>query len=192
MQAYDILFLSTKNMKNKGIGVIEIIVLLGLMALIVWGLNYMITKDYVIVRTPVATVSNNVIDTSPAPVIVPDTLPTSTPTTTPKTPAPTKPAPTAPTPPTTSALTVTFTSKGFSPASLTVKKGQTVKFINNSAGNMWVAANPFPSSSEYPAFNEKAGVASGSSWSFTFDKVGTWYYHNHYVPAQGARIIVSQ
>lgn len=56
---------------------------------------------------------------------------------------------------------------------------------------MWVAANPFPTSSEYPAFNEKSGAESGSSWNFTFDKVGTWFYHNHNNPAQGAKIVVS-
>ena len=72
-----------------------------------------------------------------------------------------------------------------------VKKGQTVTFVNNSSGKMWVAANPFPTSSEYPAFNEKSGADSGSSWDFTFDKVGTWFYHSHYSPAQGAKIVVS-
>lgn len=180
-------------MKKQGIGIMGVVFFLGLIALIVWGLDYIITKDFVVVRTPVKAISNTATESTP--IAINDTPPTETTpaaTSTPaKTPEPAKPPTTTPTPPANSALTVTFTDKGFSPASLTVKKGQTVKFVNNSSGKMWVAANPFPTSKEYPAFNEKSGVESGSSWSFTFDKTGTWFYHNHYNPTQGAKIVVS-
>jgi plastocyanin len=174
-------------MKNQGISIIGIIVFLGLMALIVWGLDYIITKDFVVVRAPTVAISNNNIDTTPATTT--PTVATSTPTniTPTKTTVPTNP----PTTPASSDLTVTYTDKGFSPTSLKVIKGQTVTFVNNSSGKMWVAANPFPTSSEYPAFNEKSGIESGSSWSFTFDKTGTWFYHNHYNPPQGAKIVVN-
>lgn len=183
-------------MKNRGLGIIGIIVFLGLIALIVWGLNYIITKDFVVLRTPITPVPNNTVDTA-TPIVIDNT--SSTPTSTPPTITATSSVatssqtktPTPSAPPTSSELTVTFTDKGFSPAGLIVKKGQTVTFVNNSSGKMWVAANPFPSSSEYPAFNEKSGVDKGSTWSFTFDKTGTWFYHNHYSPAQGAKIVVS-
>lgn len=168
------------------------IVFLGLVALIVWGLNYIITKDFVIVRTPTVAISNSNknIDSVSTPTSTPQqatgiiAAASSTPT---KIPLPTGTPATV----TSSDLTVSFTDKGFSPTNLTVKKGQSVTFVNNSSDKMWVAANPFPSSSEYPAFNEKTGVESGSSWSFTFDKTGTWFYHNHYSPAQGAKIVVN-
>jgi plastocyanin len=178
-------------MKNKGFGIIDIIVSLGLIAFIAWGINYITTKDFVTVRTPLATISSstNYIVSATTTIVMQSA--SSTPVATSTKPAPTKTPVATTTPSTSSSLTVTFTDKGFAPASLTIKKGQTVTFINNSSGKMWVAANPFPTSSEYPAFNEKSGVATGSSWSFTFDKTGTWFYHNHYSPAQGAKIVVN-
>lgn len=176
-----------------------VIVLLGLIALIVWDLNNIITKDFATTETPaVTTQSNNTSAISTTTVtqnVLPTPTSTSTATSSPiKTTTPTKTtvAPVVqPTTPASSTLIVTFTDKGFSPTSLTIKKGQTVTFVNNSSGKMWVAANPFPTSSEYPAFNEKSGVSNGSSWSFTFDKTGVWFYHNHYSPAQGAKIVVN-
>jgi plastocyanin len=183
-------------MKNRGISIIGIIVFIGLIALIVWGLNYIITQDFVVVRTPTTTISNNNLP-SPDPTQNASSTATSTVSQTTHV-ATSTPAKTPVVLPaislanlTSSDLTVTFTDKGFSPASLTVKKGQTVTFVNNSSDKMWVAANPFPTSKDYPAFNEKSGVPSGSSWSFTFDKTGTWFYHNHYHPAQGAKIVVN-
>lgn len=55
---------------------------------------------------------------------------------------------------------------------------------------MWVASNPHPIHTNYPAFDEKAPVINGSSWSFTFDKIGTWGYHNHRNPSSGGTIVV--
>ncbi len=190
-------------MKKQGISLIGIIVFIGLIALIVWGLNYIITQDYVVVRAPQTPITND-IATSPAPTATQPTA-SSTPVTpvatvassTPKqttTAAPavaTIAASTPSTSDTSSGLTVTFTDSGFSPAKLTITKGQTVTFVNNSSSKMWVSANPFPSASDYPAFNEKDGTVVGDSWSFTFTKTGTWFYHNHYTPAVGAKIVVN-
>src|ERR1035437_2776461 len=127
---------------KKGISVTGIIVFIGLIALIAWGLNYIITKDYVVLRTPIVDNQNNVSEiASVSATISTSTTATSTPikiaTTTSVTIAtttPTKITTSNPnTQPTSSGLTVTFTDKGFSSASLTVKKGQTVPFVNNSS-----------------------------------------------------------
>jgi plastocyanin len=180
-------------MKKQGFSIMEIIVFLGLIALIIWGLDYITTKDFVIIRTPVAAITNDIVK-NVSPIIT--TIASSTPTSTPlqiaeSSSIATSSATSTGTKAAQSALTVSFTSKGFSPTSLTIKKGQTVTFVNNSAGQMWVSANPFPSGADYPAFNEKNGAAAGASWSFTFDKTGTWFYHNHFSPAQGAKIVVN-
>lgn len=89
-------------------------------------------------------------------------------------------------------LMVTYTDSGFSPQTITVKKGGTVTFINQSSGGMWVASNPHPTHTDYPAFDEKASVGSGGSWSFTFDQVGSWGYHNHRNPSNLGTVIVEQ
>ncbi len=167
-----------------------IIVFVGLIALIAWGLNYIVTKDYVIVRTPIVDEQNNINENAPASSLVATTTTTSS-TTTSDTSSTNAATIASTTSANSSNLTVTFNGKSFSPTSLTIKKGQTVKFVNNGSEKMWVASNPFPSSADYPAFNEKSGADVGSSWSFTFDKTGVWFYHNHYHPAQGAKIVVN-
>lgn len=176
-------------MKKQGFSITGIIVSIGLIALIVWGIDYIVTKDFVLVRAPISGTINNeiVATTTPPQATSTQTVATSTPTKT----TPVKVTTTTTTLPASSNLTVTLTDKGFSPATLTIKKGQTVTFINNSSEKMWVSANPFPSAADYPAFNEKSGVASGSSWDFTFDKTGVWFYHDHYHPALGAKIVVN-
>ena len=185
-------------MKKQGISIIGIIVFVGLVALIAWSLNYIITRDEVTIKSaPIVETESN---PEPQPVVpsIATTTPTIATSTPPSTPAPVKTVVSPVVPPqtvqsdkTSSDYTVTFSDTGFSPASLSVKKGQSVTFVNNSSGKMWVAANPFPSSSEYPDFNQKTGVANGSSWTFTFDTTGVWFYHNHYSPAVGAKIVVS-
>lgn len=78
-----------------------------------------------------------------------------------------------------SEVVVNYTSSGFEQKSITVNKGQTVKFINNSSSAMWVASAFHPTHDVYPEFDQLKGVSGGGTYSFTFDKVGTWNYHNH-------------
>lgn len=87
-------------------------------------------------------------------------------------------------------VTVNYTDNGFSPASITIKKGDTVVFVNQSSGSMWAASNPHPIHTDYSAFDEKATVDSGGSWSFTFEQVGTWSYHNHKSPSDTGTVVV--
>ncbi|MDR3571581.1 MAG: hypothetical protein P4L81_05325 [Candidatus Pacebacteria bacterium] len=87
--------------------------------------------------------------------------------------------------------TVTFDGSGFSPSSVTIAQGGTVTFVSN-AGAMWVASDPHPihngydgttmqqhCSSTYAGTAPFDQCAAGTSFSFTFNKVGSWGYHNH-------------
>lgn len=74
---------------------------------------------------------------------------------------------------------VFYTDKGFSPSSLEIKAGETVQFVNNSSGGMWVASGPHPDHTAYPEFDPKRNILSGETYEFTFTKVGEWKYHNH-------------
>jgi len=87
--------------------------------------------------------------------------------------------------------TVSYTGSGFTPASITVAVGDTVTFINDSGSNMWVASILHPSHKVYGGTTLSQHCADGSdnsafdqcetgnSYSFTFDKIGNWKYHNH-------------
>ncbi|MES2006681.1 MAG: plastocyanin/azurin family copper-binding protein, partial [Patescibacteria group bacterium] len=102
-----------------------------------------------------------------------------------------------------SAKTVTVTysaSTGFSPKSVTVNKGDTIKFVSEN-GQMWVAGDEHPSHTEYDGTSRQEHCAtvpsasfdqcsSGTSYSFTFTKAGTFDYHNHVASSQVGVVIV--
>ena len=89
--------------------------------------------------------------------------------------------------------TVRATADGFVPAALTVKKGDSVTWVNESGRNVWPASAMHPTHTVYPAsgiekcgtseaatiFDACSGIPTGNSWSFVFDEVGTWKYHDH-------------
>lgn len=89
-----------------------------------------------------------------------------------------------------STVTVVYTDAGFVPSSVTVAQGGTVTFIDQSAANeMWVASLEHPTHTQYDGTNKDNHCPNngsafdqctvGSTYSFTFAKVGTWGFHNH-------------
>lgn len=97
-----------------------------------------------------------------------------------------------------STVTVTNTDVGFFPAIVSIQKGGTVRFVNQSSEKMWVGSNPHPVHNGYPTtggckastFDSCRGVLPGEAWEFTFDIAGTWGYHDHLNPGKGGRITV--
>ncbi len=100
-------------------------------------------------------------------------------------------------------VTVNYTSAGFSPASVTLKKGDTVKFVSTDGSTMWVGADEHPTHTEYDGTSrtthcaagytgEKAfdQCATGSTYSFTFTKTGSFEYHNHMAPQKSGTVVV--
>ncbi len=98
----------------------------------------------------------------------------------------------APAAPPVSAFTVRYTDQGFSPSSMTVPLGTTVTFVNQSSGEMWIASDEHPSHTSYDGSNKDTHCAAGytgvkpldecstgTTFSFTFTKAGTWGFHNH-------------
>ncbi len=91
--------------------------------------------------------------------------------------------------PAVTAVEVDLTDQGFSPATVTIKKGQTVHFVNKSSNQMWIASNPHPVHTDYPGFDE---LKTADTYDFTFDKVGTWGYHDHLSPSTMGTVVVTQ
>ncbi len=122
----------------------------------------------------------------------------------------TPPAPTEPTatpssevqPPTQNV--VIYTDSGYSPSTLRIKVGETVTFKNQSSQAMWPASAMHPSHTVYSgtsldehcpdtagiAFDACTGIQPGNSWNFTFNKKGSWKYHDHLNPSFTGTIIV--
>lgn len=97
--------------------------------------------------------------------------------------------------------TVTLTADGFSPRSVTVKKGGTVTFVNESAGNMWIGSASHPTHTAYSGTTLAEHCAehstdafdqceNGDTYSFTFQKAGSWNYHNHSNASQFGTVVV--
>jgi len=78
--------------------------------------------------------------------------------------------------------TVNLTEDGFSPQDLTINKGDAVVFTTNRKQPFWPASNLHPTHGIYPQFDPRQPIESNQSWSFRFDKVGTWKYHDHLAP----------
>lgn len=95
---------------------------------------------------------------------------------------------------------VTYSADGFTPAEVTIKKGGTVSWTNSSGGDMWVASGPHPAHTNYDGTalaqhcpNSGTALdqcATGATYTFKFDKVGTWPYHNHSASTKFGRVIV--
>ena len=97
--------------------------------------------------------------------------------------------------------TVTYTDTGFSPKTITIKRGDAVNFVNQSSGDMWVASAMHPTHIVYsgttlnehcpdPENDSFDQCVAGDSFSFTFDKVGTWNYHDHLGPTNFGTVVV--
>lgn len=92
---------------------------------------------------------------------------------------PTKPA----------AATITYTNSGFSPATITVKSGDTVAIKNDSSSEMALDSNPHPVHTDDTDLNVGT-VAPGQTMTFTVIKKGTFGFHNHLNPSDQGTIVV--
>jgi plastocyanin len=90
----------------------------------------------------------------------------------------------------TSEHTIQMTSDNFTPKDLTVKLGDKVTFVNADDSPAWPASDFHPSHDIYPTFDAGRGIAPGESWDFIFDRVGTWRFHDHLLPARRGVITV--
>lgn len=99
---------------------------------------------------------------------------------------------------------VTYSDSGYSPLTITVKKGDTVVFENKSSRMVWTASAVHPTHKAYPGsdiakcgtlsgrdmFDSCKGYEPGESWAFKFNETGTWKYHNHLQPKHTGIIVV--
>ncbi|KKS44201.1 MAG: hypothetical protein UV48_C0012G0005 [Candidatus Azambacteria bacterium GW2011_GWA2_42_9] len=87
--------------------------------------------------------------------------------------------------------TVEYKENQFVPRELKIKKGDIVTWINNNSEPIWPASAIHPTHQVYPGFDALKGLNTGESYSFTFDKVGNWKYHNHLNPSVTGVVEVS-
>ena len=81
-------------------------------------------------------------------------------------------------------------NNGFSPNSITVQQGETVLFKTTRNDAFWPASNDHPTHGIYPEFDPRRPIAANESWSFVFEKAGTWKFHNHAAPFEEGVVVV--
>lgn len=96
-------------------------------------------------------------------------------------------------PPQQEANTIRYTERaGFSPSVLRVKQGTAVTFINDDVSPLLVRSNPHPSHTAYPELNTGDTLSQGEIFVFTFNRLGTWGYHNHLNPSWQGTVVVEE
>ncbi len=77
---------------------------------------------------------------------------------------------------------VVVTAKGFEPAVIKVTAGAKVTWTNKDIRPHWPASALHPTHNLLPGFDALQGLSEGESYSFVFEKAGTWKYHDHLNP----------
>ena len=96
---------------------------------------------------------------------------------------------------------VVLTADGFSPKTVTIKKGGTITFVNESGSEMWVASAQHPTHTVYAGTtlqehcDDTVDVSFdqckvGNTYSFALDKVGSWKFHNHVNSSRFGTVVV--
>lgn len=84
---------------------------------------------------------------------------------------------------------VTITKSGFNPATITINRGETVKWINDSGQEASVNSDPYPNNNLHPFLN-LGEIPNGYSSDALFEDTGTYKYHNQKTPAQIGTVVV--
>ncbi|MAZ40865.1 hypothetical protein CL654_02010 [bacterium] len=88
------------------------------------------------------------------------------------------------------AATVTYTDDGFSPPTVEIMQGETVRFVNKSSRPMWVASNEHPAHTILSTFDQFGVSGFGEGYQYTFDQPGNWEYHDHVNASELGVVIV--
>src|SRR3989344_6001813 len=71
----------------------------------------------------------------------------------------------------------------FAPSELKIRKGDMVIWTNRNSSPTRPASGPHPTHTIYPGFDALKMLSNGENYSFTFDKIGSWKYHDHLNPS---------
>lgn len=79
---------------------------------------------------------------------------------------------------------------GFTPQQISIKKGDSIEFKTNRGKPFWPASDLHPTHGIYPEFDPQEPIDMDKSWTFTFNKTGSWHFHDHLNPFYRGTITV--
>lgn len=88
---------------------------------------------------------------------------------------------------------VSYTDRGFEPASFVIKKGESARFTNNSTRDVWIASD----GAIYPGTGDCGSPLDSCKplkprdfWEFTFSEAGVWQFKNNLNATEFGSVIV--
>lgn len=88
-------------------------------------------------------------------------------------------------------MTISYTSDGFEPKAINVKKGTVITVKNETSRNVQFASDEHPTHRDNPELNIPT-LAPGESEAFTVTSAGIWGYHNHLDEEEAGTITVTE
>lgn len=79
---------------------------------------------------------------------------------------------------------------GFEPEHVTIEAGTRVVFSTTRDEFYWPASNVHPTHEMYAAFDPRDAITPDDTWTFQFDEVGIYPYHDHIAPIYSGTITV--
>ncbi len=100
---------------------------------------------------------------------------------------------------------VEMRASGFTPKTSVIQKGDRVTFINKGSTSVWIVSDDYKTNTDYPSsdiekcgtveqaniFDSCEGIESDQTYTFTFNEVGSWGYHDYFRPGIKGTIIVT-
>ena len=86
-------------------------------------------------------------------------------------------------------MTVQYSSKGFSPSSITIKVGNAIHWKNTTEEKVAINSDDHPTHKKFPELNV-GELDKGRDLTHIFMKAGTYTYHNEYKPSEKGTIVV--
>ena len=77
---------------------------------------------------------------------------------------------------------VEITNSGFVPQTITVKVGSVVTWKNTSGSGRQISAEPFPTGDSLPELKNDEAIEAGDTYTFMFEKTGTYNYYDYASP----------
>ena len=95
---------------------------------------------------------------------------------------------------------VKYDGTKYDPQTVTIKKGNSVTWVNNSDKSFWPASAKHPTHELYPvkggcissAFDACETLSPGLTYTFAFTEVGEWKYHDHINPSAFGAVVVEE
>ena len=77
---------------------------------------------------------------------------------------------------------VSITKSGFFPKLITIKAGQSVTWTDYDSKPHSIASDPYPKNDKYPGLNSQGPLQLNDTYTYSFEKTGTYTYHDDLNP----------